>query len=167
MRQTLLLLLCMAGCHPAVAQTDSEPPRVRNSTSDRFEGRKSTAPDVVRSIESGSELGELILGVRPDPNPYNRDFRWVLGVIEEASPTGVRITEVARNSAADNAGLEPGDYILDAGGYACGSYSGKFYKLSSTLQRAADREGWVELRVWNKRTQDEQLMWIQLKRTAR
>jgi hypothetical protein len=88
--------------------------------------------------------------------------RWRLGVDVENAPKGLRIEDVARNSPAYRFGLEPGDYLLDVMGYPVGFYGNAYYPLGEALNQLVRRDGWVNILVWNKRTNGEEAMWIQL-----
>jgi hypothetical protein len=87
--------------------------------------------------------------------------RWRLGIEVDNAPKGLLITEVSQNSAAWRYGLEPGDYVLDVMGYPVGYYEGAYYALADTLNRFAQRDGWVNILIWNHRTDAEEAMWVQ------
>ena len=89
---------------------------------------------------------------------------WQLGVWSELAPTGIRVTRVSPGSAAYYEGLETGDYIMDVNGYPVGLWEGINYPLSDALNSFADRDGWVNLRVWNRRTYLDETFWVQLRR---
>jgi hypothetical protein len=92
--------------------------------------------------------------------PPRPTARWRLGLRTDNAPKGLLITEVTRNSPASNFGLEEGDYLLDIGGYPVGFYGGGYYPLADTLNQVARRDGWVNLLIWNKRTNAEEAMWV-------
>ncbi|MEX0585946.1 MAG: hypothetical protein WD176_04845, partial [Pirellulales bacterium] len=94
--------------------------------------------------------------------PVRPSARWRMGVHTDNAPKGLLITEVARNSPAHRFGLEPGDYLLDAMGYPVGFYGNAYYPLAETFNQVVRRDGWVNILIWNKRTNSEEAMWIQL-----
>ena len=61
-------------------------------------------------------------------------------------------------------GLEPGDYILDVNGYPVGTYNGTYYDLADQLNLYADGSGWVNINIWNFRTQRDKPYWVQMQR---
>jgi hypothetical protein len=77
------------------------------------------------------------------------------------APSGLRIREVSRYSPAWRFGLEEGDYLMDIMGYPVGFYEGAYYPLSETLNQVTPRDGWINILVWNKRTNAEETMWMQ------
>jgi hypothetical protein len=97
----------------------------------------------------------------PRVGPRRIARRWRLGIEVDNAPKGLLITEVSQNSAAWRYGLEPGDYVLDVMGYPVGYYEGAYYPLADTLNRVAQRDGWVNLLIWNHRTDAEETMWVQ------
>ena len=88
--------------------------------------------------------------------------RWRLGVDTANAPKGLLISDVSRNSPAYRFGLEPGDYLLDVMGYPVGFYGNSYYPLGDALNQLVRRDGWVNILVWNKRTNGEEAMWIRL-----
>ncbi len=91
--------------------------------------------------------------------------RWRLGIFPEDTDTGVRITEVVRNSAAERAGLEVNDRIVSVHGYQIGYVNGSLYDVGKELERNADEDGWVRMLVQNNR--DGQLINLPVKLEAR
>jgi C-terminal processing protease CtpA/Prc len=87
-----------------------------------------------------------------------------LGVEVDNAPKGLLVTDVSRNGPAWRFGIEPGDYILDVMGYPVGYYEGQYYQLADTLNRMAQRDGWVNILIWNKRSEAEEAMWVQAER---
>ena len=59
-------------------------------------------------------------------------------------------------------GLEPGDYLLDVMGYPVGFYGNAYYPLGDALNQLVRRDGWVNILIWNQRTNGEEAMWIKL-----
>jgi hypothetical protein len=49
-------------------------------------------------------------------------------------------------------------------GYPVGYYEGRYYQLADTLNRVAQRDGWVNILIWNKRSEAEEAMWVQAER---
>ncbi len=82
--------------------------------------------------------------------------QWRLGIFPENLDTGVRVADVVRGSAAERAGLEVNDRIVNVHGYQIGYVDGMLYDVGQELERNADQEGWVRLLVVNNR--DGQLM---------
>jgi len=93
--------------------------------------------------------------------------RWRLGVWTDNAPKGLRVREVSRYSPAWRFGIEEGDYLLDVMGYPVGFYDGVYYPLSQTLNQVTPRDGWINVLVWNKRTNAEEAMWMQAERRPR
>jgi hypothetical protein len=87
--------------------------------------------------------------------------RWRLGIQVDNSPRGLRISEVSRNSPAFRFGLERGDYLLDVMGYPVGFHGNAYFPLAETLNQTVRRDGWVNILIWNRRTNAEEAMWIQ------
>jgi hypothetical protein len=87
--------------------------------------------------------------------------QWRLGIQIDNAPLGLRISEVAPNSPAWRFGIEEGDYLLDIMGYPVGFYEGAYYPLAETLNQTIQRDGWVNILVWNKRTNAAEAMWVQ------
>lgn len=87
---------------------------------------------------------------------------WRLGVDTVNAPKGLLISDVSRNSPAQRFGLETGDYLLDVMGYPVGFYQNGYYPLGDALNQLVRNDGWVNLLVWNKRTNGEEAMWIRL-----
>jgi hypothetical protein len=156
------------------AQTEAQPaPGGQTGTSDVMTNRQQ-----VRTIEPRTEAAARSLPgaqrggassspratvrVLPPRQPSIPNARWVLGIWFDDSPRGLRINRLMPNSAALRAGLEPGDYLLDIMGYPVGLYNGYYYPLTSTLNQVTPPDGWVNILVWNKRTQAEESMWVRL-----
>jgi predicted metalloprotease with PDZ domain len=94
--------------------------------------------------------------------PMRPVARWRLGVDTVNAPKGLMIADVSRNSPAYRYGLEPGDYLLDVMGYPVGFYGNGYYPLGDALNQLVRRDGWVNILIWNKRSNGEEAMWIQL-----
>lgn len=87
------------------------------------------------------------------PNwPTPQRHRWRLGVQAYNTNTGVVITQVLHNTAAQRFGFEPGDRIVAIGGYQVGWVQDQLFPLDAELQRHADQRGRVNLLVQNVRT---------------
>lgn len=114
-----------------------------------------------RQAKSSSAREYAPRAVRPNEQP---SAIWTLGVNLGRAPRGLRITRISAFGPAHRFGLETDDYILDVNGYVVGDYNGMYYPLARVLDFAADRSGWVELLIWNKRTFSEETMWVQLQR---
>lgn len=92
--------------------------------------------------------------------------QWVLGLTGDDTEIGVRVTSVVRGSAADRAGLERDDVIVNVRGYQVGAVEGRRYDLGDELQRQADPAGRVTLLIQNRRTRElqnvvVQMQWVQ------
>jgi uncharacterized lipoprotein YbaY len=72
---------------------------------------------------------------------------WRIGVRGDNTETGILITEVAPNSAAARARIEPGDVIVAVEGFQVGLVSGRLYDLTEELNSRADVNGVVTLLV--------------------
>jgi hypothetical protein len=94
--------------------------------------------------------------------PVRPSGRWRLGVDTNNAPKGLLIADIARNSPAYRFGLEPGDYLLDVMGYPVGFYGNSYYPLGDALNQLVRRDGWVNILIWNQRTNAEEAMWIKL-----
>jgi hypothetical protein len=100
------------------------------------------------------------LPLRPAP-------RWRLGIEVDNAPLGLRISQVSRNSPAFRFGLERGDYLLDVMGFPVGFHRGAYFPLADTLNQNVRRDGWVNVLIWNQRTNAEEALWIRAEpRTA-
>jgi hypothetical protein len=87
--------------------------------------------------------------------------QWRLGIQVDNAPLGLRISGVADRSPAWRFGIEEGDYLLDIMGYPVGFYEGAYYPLAETLNQTIQRDGWVNILVWNQRTNAAEAMWVQ------
>jgi len=93
-------------------------------------------------------------GNRFPPNAVNQEptwQQWRLGIYPEDTDTGVRITKVVRDSAAERAGLERNDRILAVHGYQVGYVNGTLYDCGQEIERHANSQGWVRVLVQNNR----------------
>jgi hypothetical protein len=97
----------------------------------------------------------------PRRSPRRVASRWRLGVWTDNAPAGLRIREVSRYSPAWRFGLEEGDYLMDIMGYPVGFYEGAYYPLAATLNQVTPPDGWINILVWNKRSNAEETMWMQ------
>lgn len=149
-------------------QIDS-PPGVDNQPSVQFRGQ------ATRRVQGGpanepqidQQTGQFKIQ-RQTVNPGLRRLpvrpsgRWRLGVDTNNAPKGLLISDVARNSPAYRFGLEPGDYLLDVMGYPVGFYGNSYYPLGDALNQLVRRDGWVNILIWNQRTNAEEAMWVKL-----
>jgi len=95
----------------------------------------------------------------PDPSRINPSIapggtqqpRWRLGVYSKDTDTGVRIVQVVQGGSAARAGLEPEDVIISVNGFQVGYVNGTLYDTSSEFERLADRNGWVNMLVMDRR----------------
>lgn len=124
---------------------------------DRQEGLEEGTPDV----ESQPGLREALPRWRPPQGD------WKLGVWAYNTESGVVVTRVAPNSAAARQGLEPGDRIVNVGGYQVGYVGELLYPLGFELRRQADSGGQVLLLVQNVRNEDLVNLTVQLDRPRR
>jgi len=77
--------------------------------------------------------------------------RWRLGIYPDDTDTGVRISEIVGDSAAERAGLEVNDRIVSVHGYQIGYVDGVLHDVGKELERHANDDGWVRLLVQNNR----------------
>ncbi len=125
---------------------------------------ESAGPGVAsRSAGGGAGGSRQTIRVVPRPRIIPQG-RWQLGVYFDDAPKGLRIRQVVRGSAASRIGLEEGDYLLDVMGYPVGFYGNYYYSLEAVVNRVTPPDGWVNILVWNKRTQAEEAIWVQLDR---
>jgi hypothetical protein len=94
--------------------------------------------------------------------PIRPQARWRLGVHTDNAPKGLLITRVSQNSPAARFGLERGDYLLDVMGYPVGFYRHQYYPVAEAFNQLVRPDGWVNLLVWNKRTNADEAMWVRL-----
>lgn len=94
--------------------------------------------------------------------PSRPAARWRLGVDTQNAPKGLYIADIAHQSPAQQFGLETGDYLLDVMGYPVGFYENGYYPLGDALNQFVRPDGWVNLLVWNHRTNGEEAIWIRL-----
>lgn len=167
-KPTLSLAVALLTCSTLLGQ----PPRTRPGAGESPQPSPSESPNATewpRLREPGERRPEGQRYLRQEargtarvaPSVAPPSQNWFFGVYPERAPRGVRITQVIGGSAAQRFGMEPGDYILDVGGYVVGEYQGTFYPLSMAMDYGADANGWAEILVWNKRTFQEELMWVQ------
>lgn len=102
-------------------------------------------------------------GLRPATRP---EGEWLLGLRGDDTDTGVRVTGVVQGSAAERAGFEHGDLIVNVSGYQVGVVDGRRYDLGEELQRQADPVGRVTLLVQNRRTRELQNVTVQMQWVA-
>jgi hypothetical protein len=107
------------------------------------------------------ELRREIFRGPPRRSPRRVAGRWRLGIWTDNAPAGLRIREVSRYSPAWRFGLEEGDYLMDVMGYPVGFYEGAYYPLAETLNQVTPPDGWINILVWNKRSNAEETMWMQ------
>jgi hypothetical protein len=107
------------------------------------------------------DLRREIFRQGPRRSPRRVTSRWRLGVWTDNAPAGLRIREVSRYSPGWRFGLEEGDYLMDIMGYPVGFYEGAYYPLADTLNQVTPPDGWINVLVWNKRTNSEETMWMQ------
>jgi hypothetical protein len=127
--------------------------------------------EIPRRTESRTPLIDLRTGTfdlrreifrrPPRRSPRRIASRWRLGLWTDNAPAGLRIREVSRYSPAWRFGLEEGDYLMDIMGYPVGFYEGAYYPLAATLNQVTPPDGWINILVWNKRSNAEETMWMQ------
>ncbi len=130
--------LCLAlANHVAMGQT-----RWDANTLDRDRG-------LAFGTQSSSWLGGDWLGTQ---NQQPR--RWRLGVTGDNLPTGtgVLVRQVSSGSSAARARIEPGDLIVNVGGFQVGMVEGRLYDLAEEINRRADISGMVTLVVQDHNT---------------
>lgn len=97
--------------------------------------------------------------IRPPSNNGN----WRLGVTVDNTNTGVRVRKVERGSAADSAGIEVGDVIINVGGYQVGYVGGRLFDVGEEFRRRVDSQGRVELLVRDVRRNELRVLNVGLK----
>jgi uncharacterized lipoprotein YbaY len=97
--------------------------------------------------QSSSWLGGDWLGTQ---NQQAR--RWRLGVTGDNLSTGVLVRQVSSGSSAARARIEPGDLIVNVGGFQVGMVDGRLYDLAEEINRRADTSGLVTLIVQDHNT---------------
>ena len=130
----------------------------------RVPGRSERYTPTIDPNTGRFEIRREIFVRPPRVAPLRVARRWRLGVEVDNAPKGLLVTDVSRNGPAWQFGIEPGDYILDCMGYPVGYYEGRYYQLADTLNRVAQRDGWVNILIWNKRSEAEEAMWVQAER---
>lgn len=93
-------------------------------------------------------------GLQPQPNPQppqQQQSRWKLGVYSKDTSTGVQIVQVVQNGSAQRAGLEKDDIILAINGFQVGYVNGTLYDCGTEFERLADKNGWVNMLVFDNR----------------
>lgn len=90
----------------------------------------------------------------PGQNPAPAENRWRLGVMSRDTEQGVRIHEIVRGSAAERAGLEVNDLIVNVQGYQVGIVNGTLFELAREFERNADQNGMVTMLVQDNRTKN-------------
>lgn len=74
-----------------------------------------------------------------------------LGVYSRNTDVGVQLTQVQPGSAAQRAGLEPNDIIVNVAGYQVGVVNGRTFDIGEELAKRVDGRGQVSLLVRNSR----------------
>lgn len=93
-------------------------------------------------------------GLQPQPTPQTpqqQQPRWRLGVYSKDTSTGVQIVQVVQNGSAQRAGLEKDDIILSVNGFQVGYVNGTLYDCGTEFERLADKNGWVNMLVFDNR----------------
>jgi S1-C subfamily serine protease len=164
----------------AVGMATAQQPREREPAQGEAGGVAREGGIPRRAVEEGRARGDREEGMEEglpatDAEPRIKEFapRWIpprgdwkLGVWVYNTENGVVITRVARGSAAEREGLEPGDQIVNVGGYQVGYVGDWFYPLGYELQRQAGRRGEVLLLVQNVRGKELVNLRVQLDRGA-
>lgn len=100
---------------------------------------------------------------QPQPQPTQASQpRWKLGVYSTDTSTGIQIVQVVQNGAAQRAGLEKGDVVLTVNGYQVGYVNGTLYDCGNEFERNADKNGWVNILVFDNRTKSLTNLPVQL-----
>lgn len=129
----------------------------RGNDHDRDRDRDKGRDDGARDRRHG---GPGPIGLRPPQQ--QADGQWVLGVAGDDTEVGVRIRTVVRGSAADRAGFERDDVVINVGGYQVGVVDGRRYDMGEELQRQADRAGRVTMLIQNRRDRSLRNVAVQL-----
>lgn len=103
----------------------------------------------------------------PQPQPQSpsnqpNQPRWKLGVYSKDTSTGVQIVQVVQNGAAQRAGLEKDDIVLSVNGFQVGYVNGTLYDCGTEFERLADKNGWVNILVFDNRTRSLTNLPVQL-----
>ncbi len=115
---------------------------------DNQQGTDEGSPQLRRAPSEGRASPKWLPPNWPTPERH----RWRLGVQAYNTDSGVVITRVLPNTAAQRFGIEPGDRIVAIGGYQVGWVQDQLFPLGAELQRHADQRGRVNLLVQNVRT---------------
>ena len=99
--------------------------------------------------------------VPPGQEPPSQN-RWRLGVLSRDTEQGVKIHEIVRGSAAERAGLEVNDLIVNVHGYQVGIVDGTLFELSREFERHADQNGMVTMLVQDHRSMSLMNLSVQL-----
>jgi hypothetical protein len=142
------------GAQPPGAIADRQPLRA-------IPGRTAESTPLIDPGTGTFQMRRQIYVRPPRRSPRRVTSQWRLGVWTDNAPKGLRVREVSRYSPAWRFGVEEGDYLLDIMGYPVGFYEGGYYPLAETLNQVTPRDGWVNVLVWNKRTNAEEAMWMQ------
>jgi hypothetical protein len=127
-------------------------------------GRTERTTPVIDLSTGTFQLRREIFLRPPRRSPRRVPAQWRLGLWTDNAPKGLHIREVSRYSPAWRYGIEEGDYLLDIMGYPVGFYEGAYYPLADTLNQVAPRDGWINVLIWNRRTNAEETMWMQAER---
>ena len=100
--------------------------------------------------------------VPPNTPQPSQQPRWKLGVYSQDTNTGVKIVQVVQNGAAQRGGLEKDDIILSVNGFQVGYVSDTLYDCGTEFERLADKNGWVNMLVFDNRNRSLTNLPVQL-----
>jgi len=128
-----------------------------------------TRPAPVDSLRPTTQIRPN-LQIQPDPTlqpqpgqpPQQQQPRWKLGVYSKDTSTGVQIVQVVQNGAAQRAGLEKDDIVLSINGFQVGYVNGTLYDCGTEFERLADKNGWVNMLVFDNRNRSLTNLPVQL-----
>lgn len=144
--------------------------RVRESVTvpdpTRFEYNP-TRPTATDSLRPAAPVRAQLAPSNPQPvtqpaPSQSSQPRWKLGVYSKDTSTGVQIVQVVQNGAAQRAGLEKDDIVLSVNGFQVGYVNGTLYDCGTEFERGADKNGWVNLLVFDNRTRSLTNLPVQL-----
>ncbi|MCA9125801.1 MAG: YbaY family lipoprotein, partial [Planctomycetales bacterium] len=104
-----------------------------------------------RSRDVATSVGNMLPGTNW-LGGVSQQRQWRLGVVGANTETGVLVQTVDSRSAAGVANIEPGDLIVNVGGYQVGLVDGRAYDMDEEVNRQADTNGMVSIVVQDHRT---------------
>lgn len=151
MRSTLLFVVCLLASVPsALAQSwlgfNAAVPKVAPGYGS---GVSVATPGVATTPTTGFASPNLT-SVAPTLVPTTRP--WKLGVVVRNTDIGAIVQTVEPNSAAQVAGIIPGDNIIAVSGTRIGEFDGRVVDIGEEIKRYVDGAGRVPLLIQDSRT---------------